>query len=246
MAKVFNVHSRSVFYSILLPSSAPQDLIRAALLSDSSNYNIVWGSTWVNKLIGTIAQAVLLTAGLIIMPKTVLPGWIFKVVYFMFGLILVVFAVSFSKTLTRPLRPVLRSITPAKILSVVENLRQAIYSYRGKPLLLFNVSLLSVVLQLFGVINASLILKGITGNFYFSECLFFIPLIELILISLPLTPNGAGIREALVVFFLQSRIGLGEMQSTVFVTIAALGYIVRVLGGIPAAIEVLSTRKKCC
>jgi hypothetical protein len=75
------------------------------------------------------------------------------------------------------------------------------------------------------------------GEWHFKEALFFIPVIEMLVISLPFTPNGIGIREGfLSVFFLQF-LGKTSEQLGVYVTICFLAIVLKVVGFIPVVLK---------
>ena len=73
---------------------------------------------------------------------------------------------------------------------------------------------------------------GISGILPWSDMLVFIPLIEIVLVAVPLTPGGVGIREALLAT-LFAQLGLTAEQTGVFVAMGILGMALRAVGGLP-------------
>jgi hypothetical protein len=88
-----------------------------------------------------------------------------------------------------------------------------------------------------------LMIKGLSGHFYVMECLTYIPLIEILCMSIPLTPSGLGIREVLTKLMF-AKIGLNDEQLGVFITLGFMGIILKLVGGIPVALNLLATRQE--
>ena len=54
MGEALLYHFRGAFYSIVLPSGAAQDILRAAMISRNIDYAIAWGATWLCKILGIL------------------------------------------------------------------------------------------------------------------------------------------------------------------------------------------------
>jgi len=242
LAMVMKVHFKSLFYSIVLPTSAAQDVVRAALLSTRDDYPIVWGASWVCRLLGLFALLGLSVLGLAMMGISAVPSWVVYTIAAI-GLVLLGLAIlSFSKSLTRHLRGITSRLLPAGITTVIEQIRQAVYLYRTAMPRVGAAFVISVAVQVLVVLNAVVLIKGIAGTFFFKECTFFIPAIEIVVVSLPLTPNGMGIREALLSLFLMSSVGFSPEQIGVYVLIGLLGILLRTVGIVPVLYDWLRHR----
>jgi hypothetical protein len=87
-------------------------------------------------------------------------------------------------------------------------------------------------MQLFLVSAACIAIWGITGKLLIFECMAFIPMIELLCIAIPLTPNGLGIRESLLgIMFLH--IGLSPGQLGIYILFGFYSIALKLFGGIP-------------
>jgi hypothetical protein len=231
-SRVMSSHFTGLFYSIMLPGNAAQDLIRAFIVAKDNDYSVVWGSTWLSRILGLFALALLSLYGLFAIDKKLLPhGFLFSVIS-AFVVLAVLFIVSFSKRVTNPGRLALRKILPGKLLGILENIREAIYKYRGKKREILYVSLITILMQVLLVAAACFAIWGITGKLLVFECLAFIPIVELLCIALPLTPNGLGIRESLLaIMFLH--IGLSTEQLGIYILFGFYSILLKLVGGIP-------------
>jgi uncharacterized protein (TIRG00374 family) len=249
--KILNLHAKGLFYSLVLPTSAAQDFVRALLLTRKGNdydYRVVWGSTGITKLFGILTQLMLGVIGIVLI-HTSLPSWIIQVLVAASAVILLTTFMFFSKKMTRHLGAMFTRLLPAgKIMTVVKSIRQGIYIYKEKPRQLLQSLFVALVMNIVGIVNASLIFKGITGHFFFWETLAFLPCIELLVVSLPITPSGIGIRELLLSFFLSIYLKLPAEEVGLFVLIAFSANLLRLLGSTAILYETvtkaLPVRKK--
>ena len=230
LSTVINCHLKAVVCSIIVPSSFSQDIIRAAILAKNTDYRIVWGSSWVSRLLGMFAFAPIVLIGMILIDHTLTPPWIIASAIVSLVIIVATAFLSFSKHLTRPLRPLFHRFLPNKAATAIEEIRQAIYIYRNKQSYLFGAWGLTIVTHLLSVFIAILVLKTITGTAHVKPCLFFIPTIEATVVALPITPNGIGIRDALSYFFLKSSLHLNQEQISIFILAGLLVISVKLLG----------------
>lgn len=81
-------------------------------------------------------------------------------------------------------------------------------------------------------------IKGITGSFLPKECFAYIPLIEIISMAQPLTPNGMGVREALFAMMFK-HLKLSSEQLGVYILIANLSILMKLVGAIPILCEMI-------
>jgi len=147
-------------------------------------------------------------------------------------LIILLGIVSFSKSITAPIRRKAASIIPAKALATIENIREGVYQYRHKKKEMFFTLILTLFIQLILVLNASLLIKGISGRFFFWECLAFMPIIEIASMSVPITPSGMGIRETLIALMFK-HVGLSNEQLGIYIFIVFSANSLRLVGAIP-------------
>jgi glycosyltransferase 2 family protein len=231
-SRAMSCHFTGLFYSIALPGNAAQDLVRALLISKDNDYSVVWGSTWLSRILGLFALALLSLYGLFAIDTKMLPhGFLFSVIS-AFVVLAILFVVSFSKRVTNPGRLALKKILPGKIFGILENVREAIYKYRHKKREILYVSIITIIMQVLLVAAACFAIWGITGRLLAFECMAFIPIVELLCIALPLTPNGLGIRESLLaIMFLH--IGLTTEQLGIYILFGFYSIFLKLVGGLP-------------
>ena len=129
------------------------------------------------------------------------------------------------------------------MLDTLENVRNGIYMFRNKKKDVLLVFGLTIIVQFIMIGYTCLMIKGLSGHFYVMECLTYIPLIEILCMSIPLTPSGLGIREVLTKLMF-AKIGLNDEQLGVFITLGFMGIILKLVGGIPVALNLLATRQE--
>jgi len=232
IGKAVSVHLESNFYSIILPSALAQDVVKSVMLSRDHSPQIVWAATWMAKLMGFFTLIILSVAGMLYLESDSLPEGFRTAVIIAVAAITAMGAASFSKRITRPLRAAAVRFAGVKIITFAEKLRDGIYAFRNERATLFQAFLISAAIQLILTFNTSLLIYAVSGKFFFTECLAFVPLVEIMAVSLPLTPGGMGIREALMAL-LFTRLGFSEGQTASYVTISLALSITKLVGGIP-------------
>lgn len=230
--RTMSYHFIGVFYSIILPTSTSSDVVKTVLMSKNVDYSISWGATLLCRILGFLALIMFSVYGLLTIDRSFLPHGFWLVIGTAFALMVVAFALSFSKRLTSPLRPVVQKIVPGKLLSIIENLRQGIYLYRKKPGALLLLFLVTCVTQVTLVLMGCVTLYGVVGKLLLADCFAFIPIIEIVA-NLGPTPNGMGTREALNVLFFKY-LNISNEQLAIYVSITLFfAIVVRMAGGIP-------------
>jgi uncharacterized protein (TIRG00374 family) len=230
--EVLKYHLISGFYALALPTSAAQEVVRAAMIARSAGHSLSWGAAWVNRIIALIGWLSLSVYGLLVIDRGIVPANLYVVVSISFGAMAVVVLASFSKRLTRPLRVILRPLLPTRAMDMGEAIRNSVYEFRSHRLTVIYAALLTFGLQLYMVAGSALVIYGISGRFILRECLAFLPIIEIICVSAPLTPNSIGIREALLAA-MYVVVGLPNEVLALYIAVSYLVIFVRLLGGIP-------------
>lgn len=243
LKKAMNYHLCAGFYSLILPTGSAQDAIRTILVAKETPITDSIGVTWILKLFNLVCSLVFSIVGLCILAKTDLPPYTFQItIIFAVFLILLILA-SFSKKLTRPFRKFGTKLIPAKFISKIEQIRQSIYEFKDRRSILINVFLISFLLQILFTINISLLLKAISGHFYLLETLAFMPLIEIISVAQPFTPNGMGVREILVTLMFK-KIGLTQEQLGIYTLFIYYTIFFKAIGVIPVIYNYSFKRQK--
>ncbi len=230
-------HFKSIFYSLFLPSAA-QDVVRTLFVVKKVGASVSWSTTWVCKITGLIVSFASSIYGLSLLSNSSISGTLFKAALVIIFLISVLVALSFSKKLTAPLRSVLIKIIPRQYLSKAENLREGIYQFKYKKKNIILTILITATIQILLVTSAILQIKGITGVLFTKECFAYIPLIEIISVAQPLTPNGMGVREALSAMMF-THLQISSEQLGVYILIGNLVIMMKLIGAIPILYEMI-------
>jgi uncharacterized membrane protein YbhN (UPF0104 family) len=233
--RALSYHFIGALYGTAIPSGAAQDVIKTLLIADKNDMPASWAALWLTRILGLPALGILSLYGFVAMDKSALPeGGAFAMALF-YALVALLFFLSFSKKMTRPVRNVIERIIPQKISVAIGDIREGVYRYRERKkevLICFGVTMATQVLMVFTAVFA---LRGITGHFFVWECFTFIPLIELIAVSFPFTPNGMGVREALSAAMF-AYLGLTKEQLGIYVMfVLFFGLATRLAGIIPVA-----------
>ncbi|MBN2036094.1 MAG: flippase-like domain-containing protein [Chitinispirillaceae bacterium] len=240
--RAMSYHCIGVFYSIVLPTSASADVVKTVLMSKKIDYSVAWGAILVCRILGFFTLVMFSIYGLLTIDRTFLPQGFWFSLGAAVAVMTVVFLLSFSKRLTSPFRPVVQKITPVKLLSIIENLRQGIYLYRTKTGSLAVLFLITCVTQCTLVLLGCVTLYGVAGRFLLSDYFAFIPIIEIVANAGP-TPNGIGVREGgTALFFKYLDISNEQLGIYVFITLF-FAIAVRLLGGI-AVVHGMIKKKK--
>ncbi len=226
-------HYYGIFYSIVLPGSAAQDVVKGALISRHYDYSQVWGATWTFKLLGLISLILMSVYGFSTIDYGAYSAQRIptEYIYIFVFLIIILTILSFSKRVTRPLRVIFSRLLPKRVITIIENIRQGVYQYKSMPLRLTISVLLGILTQSVLVLNSALVIRGITGTFYISECFAFIPIIEVLCMIIPLTPNGTGIRESLTAVMFRY-LGLSAEQLAIYIALGLIPVLLKLVGAV--------------
>lgn len=124
----------------------------------------------------------------------------------------------------------------------LENIREGIYQYRTKKKDLLITIVLTTFIQIVFVFNLALTIKGVSGSFFFWECLAFMPIIEMISMAQPFTPNGMGVREALTTIMFQ-HLGLSKEQLGIYIILTLSSTLLRLIGAGPIFYGMIKKQK---
>jgi uncharacterized protein (TIRG00374 family) len=230
--RALSYHFMSIYYATVLPTSAGQEVLRTLFVLKKAGAAVGWGAAWICKITALMLSLLFSVYGLFSLSKGSLPHGLILGISGFTILIILIGALSFSKGLTAPARRIAASILPEKILSTLENIREGVYQYRHKRKAMIETLVLTLFIQFILIFNASVIIMGITGKLYFLECLAFMPIIEIASMSVPITPNGMGIREGLIALMF-SHIGLTPDQLGIYIIIALSANVLRLVGALP-------------
>jgi glycosyltransferase 2 family protein len=231
LGQTLRAHFLGLYYSIILPTSAAQDVVRATILSKNTDFTLSWASTWMSRILGLLALFAMSIYGLFGLKKYNLPSYFLISLSIAFAFLLLLFLFSFSKRFSSPIRGLFSRFIPEKFLQVAENIRQAIYNYRDQPGIFIYVFVITLLVQLTTFLGACFVIYGITGKLLLFESIVFLPIIEIICMTVPLTPNGIGLREGmLAIMFRQA--GLSKESLGIFIVLGFLSISMKLFGSI--------------
>lgn len=247
LRKTLYCHFVAQFYATFLPTSAAQDFVRAALLQKHSDGHSPWAATFMSRLNGLLLLLLFSFTGIMLIGKSAIPSEIINAVFIVCALFAIVCLLSFSKKFTRPFRPLIERILPAKTAFKLSEIRELIYCYRDKKKNMILNILLTAVAQFMTIVPSMILIYGITGKVFFKEMLAFHPVIEIITITVPLTPGGVGIRDGLMALFFKY-LQLSNEQLGAFLILSYIAIMMRLIGAIPVLYSfirkhLISTRK---
>jgi uncharacterized protein (TIRG00374 family) len=243
IAEVLSCHFRGIYYGIFLPTSAAQDVVRSVLLSRTADFGVAWGATWLTRITGLVMMMLLSMGGLLFIDRDSSPTGLAAAMFASGVLILILGIMSFSKRSTRFLRMLSRRLLPGKIVDTMEHIREGVYRYRDKRGSLAVTMALTLVTQVLFVVNAILMIRGITGRWFIAECFIYIPLIEIVCLSVPLTPNGIGIRDGLSALMFH-QMGLPPEQLGTYILLGLATILLKLTGGVPVLYDSLAALKR--
>ncbi|MCL2689316.1 MAG: flippase-like domain-containing protein [Chitinispirillia bacterium] len=243
LGRAVSVHIESAFYAVALPTSAAHDVVRSVMLSRSHSPQVVWAATWLGKLIGFFVLILLSVFGAVYVQSETLPANFRSSIFAALAVLTVMSAASFSKKMTRPLRTIIAAVLSPKTMNRLDRVREGIYTFKHERSTLLQTFIITAAVQLLVMFMISLTMYAVTGKFYFIECLAFVPLIEIVALSLPLTPGGIGIREALMAAFFM-HLGLSPQETASYVTISLMVTMLRLTGGVYPLYRFVAKRKQ--
>ncbi len=235
------IHFSSAFYSLILPNSTVQEIVRTVYATKTTGYVIGWSSAWICKIMGIVISFSFSVAGLLLLPNISIPPAATYIIYVLFALMCIALALSFTKKITRPVRKIIINRFPKLPIEWFEKLREGIYRFRDKKRMLGLSFLATVMAQTSLLSGVCFLLYGITGNTYFLEVTAFIPLIEMISMAQPFTPGGIGVRDALIALMFQ-HLNLTTEQLAVFLVVNNLSILVKLTGLVPVVYEAIKQK----
>ena len=220
------------FFNNFLPSTIGGDIVRVYDTSKySKNTAVSMTAILIERLTGFLALLLIAAFALVFGFHTIGDTFLLWVLIGFFSLILLLFLGLFNATLSRQIRRIFDFRGLSRIKGKIDKVYQALNLYKSKRKDLLVTFLLGLALQVAAVAHYYLI--GLALGLNVSMLYFFIiiPLILLILL-LPVSINGIGVREnAYVLFF--GKIGV-EGSISIALSWLAFGMIliIGIIGGV--------------
>ena len=217
------------YYSVIMPSSAGQDIARAVLLKNYLSAGEIAAVSVFFRITGMITFILLSCFGFFNLYSEQNATAIIVSVFILLLSVSAISAVSFSEKLAKKTLSVLPQKTPKKLLNFLENSSQAILLYKKFPkLVVFNL-FFSFFLQILYILFPIISIYAVSGKLMVAECLKFLPPIEIAAAAFPFSPSGAGIREGLLILFFDLTKQTKE-QAFSYITLNALTYFIPLAG----------------
>jgi uncharacterized protein (TIRG00374 family) len=229
LSKLILLDWKARYYSIIMPSSAGQDITRAVLLKKYLSISEIAALTIFFRATGVITFILIALFGFFrlysqegVSVAAVLVGVLFIIICAA-GVILL------SEKATQKILSFLPQKTPVKITHFLTNTSKSIQLYKKSPkLFVFNL-IFSLFLHFMFLLFPIVAIFAVCGEWRIIEILTFIPTLELIAAAVPFSPNGAGIREGLVLLFFEY-INATKEQAFSYITISIILYLMLFFG----------------
>ena len=194
--KMFFVDLKARYFSIVIPFSMGQDVVRGTMLhSHGMKSDEIVAVSLFFRVTGIIPLMIMALIGGFLLSsqqelQQLLTPLVLALVVFVVGLV-----VLFSEKVSLWCVGVLPSWISPKVIRFLEKTREALHLYKTRLSLFIANMAVSTLNQIMIVVNSLLILRALTGEWYLLESFAFVPIVEIIAILVPFAPNGAGARE---------------------------------------------------
>lgn len=225
-----------MFFNLLLPTSIGGDAVRAISLNARSGRKMAaLLSVLLDRLSGLLVLLALACGAALVSPIA-LPPWMQVVIFSaaaaaLVGLLMLPVAIRVLTQLDANHRVL------AKCRRLAESLQSALVVFRGRPRLVIVSTLLSLAIQLSGVVQVAMIGAALGLDVPTAVYGVAVPMVALLTL-LPVSLNGMGVREAGMVVFLQPA-GVGASQA---VAVAFLWFCSQTVAGLVGGAVYLNAR----
>lgn len=217
------------YYSIIMPSSAGQDITRGVSLKKHLTIAEITALTIFFRGTGVLTFILLGTFGFFrLYSQEGVSAAAFSV-GILFLLICGTGIILLSEKATRKILSYLPKKTPPKISRFLASASKSILLYKKSPkLFVFNL-FFALSLHLLFLLFPIVAIFAVSGKWYVLEVLTFFPLLELIAATVPFAPNGMGAREALLLVFFEYINATKEIAFS-YIALSVITYLMLFLG----------------
>lgn len=223
-----------MFYNNILPSSIGGDVARVYLFyKETDELYKVSSAIILERLIGLITTIIIFLVAFLFWGH-LLKGYMFLYYALAVGIVVgftifIIFNPLFFKVLARKNNNFLNPI-----FKTIEKFLLAMQAFKGEKKVILKLFLLSFLYQVADIFIAFLLAKLLHINISFSYFLLFIPIVYIITL-LPITINGLGLRENIIVYLFSL---VGVLTSSALL-LSLLIYLDRVIKGLVGGIVLL-------
>jgi len=232
LRKVMSLYFVGLYFSNFLPANLGGDVIRVYDVHRyGGNTDAAVAATFFDRLFGLVALSLLAILAAASSLSVFENDVVMASGLGLGGILAVVLGVTFSKRVARKIEWVLRPIGLAGIASRLKAIYESAYKYRSQPRLLWQVAGIAVIVQVLRVFVHYEVALALGIELPMKYYFLFIPFIA-ILIALPISINGIGVREgAGILFFGQVGVTQAEAFSMGFLAYL-VGVAVSLVGGL--------------
>ncbi|OGS34041.1 MAG: hypothetical protein A2293_01010 [Elusimicrobia bacterium RIFOXYB2_FULL_49_7] len=230
LGRLLRYHLIASFFQSVLPGGS-MEVIKGYLLSRNIAGSRAYGSIAFVKILGIVVLLPLLALILIWKPDF-LPekGQLPAAVGMMLAILLMVL-VLFSKRVSRFFFGFFHRFSNKPVVAMLMNFRQVLYEYRDQKRVLFQSVVLSLLNFLVSVLFIYFSFRTVSFNPPLSACFFIVPVVSFFAM-LPVSINGIGVREGLLLLLFKPYGLTAEVLLASSVVVYAAYYTVCLTGGV--------------
>ncbi|OGJ90242.1 MAG: hypothetical protein A2487_02785 [Candidatus Raymondbacteria bacterium RifOxyC12_full_50_8] len=199
--KILKYHMAAIFFHGFIPSSMSIELIKGYQLSRLIEGKKAYGSVIFGKVMGVGVLFVFFVCIIAFKPSILMQSAFAKQVIWGMAGFLLLGCLVFSKKVSRILFGRFSGFFQTGMLKKVKEFREELYNYRYNVRSLLWAALMSAVIYLGSIAATYFSFRAVSINVPFLACTVYIPVIYT-LMMLPVSINGIGLRENLLLVFL--------------------------------------------
>lgn len=223
LGELIHLDWKARYYSIIMPSSAGQDITRAVLLKKYLSISEITALTVFFRATGVITFILIALFGFFRLHSQEGVSTATISIIILFVIICAAGIILLSEKATQKVLSFLPKRTPPKIIHFLSNTAESIQLYKKYPkLFVFNL-FFALFLHLMFLIFPIVAIYAVCGEWRVLEVITFIPTLELVVAAVPFSPNGAGIREGLLLLFFEY-INATKEQAFSYITLSIITY----------------------
>ncbi|MCK4546051.1 MAG: flippase-like domain-containing protein [Candidatus Eisenbacteria sp.] len=232
LRKVMSFYFVGLYFSNFLPANLGGDVIRVYDVHRSAgNTEGAVAATFFDRLFGLVALAILAVLAALSSLSVLQNEVVMASGLGLAAVLAIVLCVTFNRSLARQADRALRPLGLKSIRTRLKAIYESAYAYRSQPKLLWAVTGIAIVVQILRVLVHYEVAVALGIDIPMRYYFLFIPVIA-ILIALPVSINGIGVREnAGVFFFRQVGVTAPEAFSMGFLAYV-VGVVVSLVGGV--------------
>jgi len=193
-------HMVGVFFQTFLPSSMSAELIKGAQLSKGNQARQAFGSVVFGKIAGVTVLLGFVLLVLLLKPEILVGTRYLRVAAVMVLGLAVLFGIIFSKKISRALLRPFRFWEKSPLLKHAKAFREELYRYRESPVVLFWVVCCSVLILACTTYASYFSFRAVSFSVPILVCAVYFSIIYFLML-IPISINGIGVREGLLLMF---------------------------------------------